>query len=87
MWSGGKGYHSRCCLLRHEFKTHQRQWWKGYNGWVVMEYSFEEETDFSDSEFTEYAEKQYEDLKADKYKVNVKGRLRCLFCPGKKKQD
>ncbi|KAI9181245.1 hypothetical protein LWI28_012816 [Acer negundo] len=52
-----------------------------------MEYSFEEETYFSNSKFTEYAEKLYEDLKASKYKMNVKDRLRCPFCPGKKKQD
>ncbi|KAK2633906.1 hypothetical protein Ddye_028698 [Dipteronia dyeriana] len=52
-----------------------------------MEHSFEKETYFSDSEFTEYVEKPSEDLKASKYKVNVNGRLSCSFCTGKKKQD
>ncbi|KAK3225918.1 hypothetical protein Dsin_005780 [Dipteronia sinensis] len=52
-----------------------------------MEYSSEEETNFSDSEFIEYAEKPYEDLKACKYKVNVNGRLKCQFCCRKKKHD
>ncbi|KAK0590269.1 hypothetical protein LWI29_024717 [Acer saccharum] len=52
-----------------------------------MEYSFEQETYFNISEFTEYTKKSYEDLKASKYKVNVNDRLRCLFCPGKKKHD
>ncbi|KAK3221641.1 hypothetical protein Dsin_008666 [Dipteronia sinensis] len=52
-----------------------------------MGYNYEDETDFSDSEFTKYAKKPYEDLKAGKYKVNVNGRLRCPFCPRKKKQD
>ncbi|KAK3229343.1 hypothetical protein Dsin_001224 [Dipteronia sinensis] len=52
-----------------------------------MEYNSEEESDFSDFEFTEYVEKPYEDLKAGKYKVNVNDRLRCPFCPGKKKHD
>ncbi|KAK3204773.1 hypothetical protein Dsin_018819 [Dipteronia sinensis] len=53
-----------------------------------MEYSLEEKTDFSDSEFSDYAKKPYEDLKAaGKYKVNVNDRLRCPFCHGKKKQD
>ncbi|KAK0572563.1 hypothetical protein LWI29_033504 [Acer saccharum] len=41
-----------------------------------MEYSSEEETYFSISEFTEYTEKPYEDPKAIKYKVNVNDRLR-----------
>ncbi|KAK0589829.1 hypothetical protein LWI29_019040 [Acer saccharum] len=52
---------------------------------LAMEYSSEEETYFSISEFTEYTEKPYEDPKAIKYKVNVNDRLRCPFCPGKKK--
>ncbi|KAK1550209.1 hypothetical protein Q3G72_009964 [Acer saccharum] len=54
---------------------------------LEMEYSFEQETYFNISEFTEYTKKSYEDLKASKYKVNVNDRLRCLFCPGKKKHD
>ncbi|KAH7564656.1 hypothetical protein JRO89_XS09G0002500 [Xanthoceras sorbifolium] len=52
-----------------------------------MEYSSDEESDFSDSEIIEYAEKPYEDLKSGKYKVKVNGSLRCPFCSGKKKQD
>ncbi|KAI9173429.1 hypothetical protein LWI28_001269 [Acer negundo] len=52
-----------------------------------MEYSSEEETYFSNFECNEYVEKPYEDLKATKYKVNVNDRLRCSFCPGKKKHD
>ncbi|KAK2633905.1 hypothetical protein Ddye_028697 [Dipteronia dyeriana] len=52
-----------------------------------MEYSSKEETYFSNSEFTGYNEKPYEDLKADKYKMNVNDMLRCPFCHGKKKHD
>ena len=52
-----------------------------------MEYNSEEETYFNNSQFTEYAEKPHEDLKAIKYKVNVKDRLRCPFCTRKNKQD
>ncbi|KAI9156581.1 hypothetical protein LWI28_008975 [Acer negundo] len=57
--------------------------------WYIrqMEYSSDEESDFSDSVIIEYAEKPYEDLKAGKHKVKVNGTLRCPFCSGKKKQD
>ncbi|KAK3188640.1 hypothetical protein Dsin_028201 [Dipteronia sinensis] len=51
-----------------------------------MDYSPEEELNFSDSEIIEYAEKPYEDMKAGKYKVKFNGTLRCPFCVGKKKQ-
>ncbi|XP_057474603.1 factor of DNA methylation 1-like [Actinidia eriantha] len=53
-----------------------------------MDYSSDEESDFSDSEINEYKEKPYEELKAGKYKVkNTNGTLRCPFCAGKKKQE
>ncbi|KAK2644749.1 hypothetical protein Ddye_019944 [Dipteronia dyeriana] len=57
--------------------------------WYIrqMEYSSDEESDFSDSEIIEYAEKPYEDLRTGKFKVKVNGTLRCPFCSGKKKQD
>ncbi|CAI9113890.1 OLC1v1014589C1 [Oldenlandia corymbosa var. corymbosa] len=50
--------------------------------------SSEEESDFSDSEISDYKEKPLEELKAGKYKVlGPNGTLRCPFCAGKKKQD
>ncbi|KAK2970280.1 hypothetical protein RJ640_021355 [Escallonia rubra] len=53
-----------------------------------MDYSSDEESDISDSEFSEYADKPYEELRAGKYKVKgPNGTLRCPFCAGKKKQD
>lgn len=53
-----------------------------------MDYSSEDESDISESEIDDYAEKPYEQLKAGKYKVkSLNGSLRCPFCAGKKKQD
>ncbi|KAL5576116.1 hypothetical protein UlMin_017815 [Ulmus minor] len=53
-----------------------------------MEYSSDEESDFSDSDINDYIEKPYEQLKSGKYKVKgLNGTLRCPFCAGKKKQD
>ncbi|PSR96009.1 Factor of DNA methylation like [Actinidia chinensis var. chinensis] len=53
-----------------------------------MDYSSDEESDFSDSEINENKEKPYEELKAGKYKVkNTNGTLRCPFCAAKKKQE
>ncbi|KAK6120463.1 hypothetical protein DH2020_045800 [Rehmannia glutinosa] len=47
-----------------------------------------EESDFSDSEISEYREKPYELLTDGTYKVRgPNGSLRCPFCAGKKKQD
>lgn len=52
-----------------------------------MDYS-SEESDISESEIEEYAEKPYEQLRAGKYKVkNLNGTLRCPYCSGKKKQE
>ncbi|GFZ07936.1 XH/XS domain-containing protein [Actinidia rufa] len=54
----------------------------------LMDYSSDEESDFSDSEINENKEKPYEELKAGKYKVkNTNGTLRCPFCAAKKKQE
>ncbi|KAG5036554.1 hypothetical protein AAZX31_07G022800 [Glycine max] len=53
-----------------------------------MDYSSEEDSDISESEIEEYAEKPYEQLRAGKYKVkNLNGTLRCPYCAGKKKQE
>ncbi|KAK7255141.1 hypothetical protein RIF29_28545 [Crotalaria pallida] len=53
-----------------------------------MDYSSEDESDFSESEIEEHAQKPYEEIKAGKYKVKFpNGSLRCPFCAGKKKQD
>ena len=53
-----------------------------------MDYSSEDESDISESEIDDYAEKPYEQLRTGKYKVkSLNGSLRCPFCAGKKKQD
>ncbi|KAJ8550863.1 hypothetical protein K7X08_000233 [Anisodus acutangulus] len=53
-----------------------------------MSSSSDEESDFSDSEISDYIEKPYQELRAGKYKVKgPNGSLRCPFCAGKKKQD
>lgn len=53
-----------------------------------MDYSSEEESDFSDSEINDYAEKPYEQLRTGRLVVKTaNGILRCPFCMGKKKQD
>ncbi|XP_059642065.1 factor of DNA methylation 1-like [Cornus florida] len=52
-----------------------------------MDYSLED-SDISESEISDYAEKPYEQLRTGKYKVkSTNGTLRCPFCAGKKKQD
>ncbi|KAE9584516.1 hypothetical protein Lal_00021747 [Lupinus albus] len=53
-----------------------------------MDYSSEDDSDISESEIEDYAQKPYEQIKAGKYKVkSLNGSLRCPFCAGKKKQD
>lgn len=53
-----------------------------------MDQSSEEESDFSDSEINDHAEKPYEQLRTGKLVVRTSnGILRCPFCMGKKKQD
>ena len=53
-----------------------------------MDYSSEEDSDISESEIEEYAEKPYEQLRAGKYKVkNLNGTLRCPYCAGKKNKN
>ncbi|KAL2935801.1 Factor of DNA methylation 2 [Bienertia sinuspersici] len=53
-----------------------------------MDSSSGEESDISDSEIEEYAEKPYQALRTETLKVRtIKGTLRCPFCAGKKKQD
>ncbi|OIW16946.1 hypothetical protein TanjilG_08336 [Lupinus angustifolius] len=53
-----------------------------------MDYSSEDDSDISESEIEDYAQKPYEQIKAGKYKVkSPNGSLRCPFCAGKKKQD
>ncbi|CAA7018012.1 unnamed protein product [Microthlaspi erraticum] len=52
-----------------------------------MSHSSDEEAEISDSEIDEFSEIRYEQIQKGNYKVKVKGRLRCPFCPGKKKQD
>uniref|UniRef100_A0A7N0RCE7 XH/XS domain-containing protein n=1 Tax=Kalanchoe fedtschenkoi TaxID=63787 RepID=A0A7N0RCE7_KALFE len=50
--------------------------------------SSSEDSDISDSEVAEYAEKPYQQLREGKLKVRgPNGTLRCPFCAGKKKQD
>ena len=53
-----------------------------------MDYSSDDESDISDSEIDDYAEKPYEQLRDGTYKVRgLNGILKCPFCAGKKKQD
>ncbi|CAK9188250.1 unnamed protein product [Ilex paraguariensis] len=53
-----------------------------------MSYSSEEETDLSEPELEEYADRCYKELKNGKEKVKVLDELfRCPYCPSKKKQD
>ncbi|KAF9613333.1 hypothetical protein IFM89_007062 [Coptis chinensis] len=53
-----------------------------------MEFSFEEDSDISESEIECHIEKPYAELKSGKHKVkNPNATLRCPFCLGKKKQD
>ncbi|CAM8961940.1 unnamed protein product [Rhodiola kirilowii] len=50
--------------------------------------SSSEDSDFSDSEVAEYAQKPYQQLQEGKLNVRGPGgTLRCPFCTGKKKQD
>ncbi|GMN49905.1 hypothetical protein TIFTF001_019061 [Ficus carica] len=53
-----------------------------------MDYSSDDESDISDSEINDYAEKPYEQLRDGTYRVRgLNGILKCPFCAGKKKQD
>ncbi|KAL8252245.1 hypothetical protein R6Q59_035938 [Mikania micrantha] len=53
-----------------------------------MDNSSGDESDFSDSEISEYKDKPYEQLRNGTLKVKYpNGILRCPFCAGKKKQD
>ncbi|EXB50412.1 hypothetical protein L484_013504 [Morus notabilis] len=53
-----------------------------------MDYSSDDESDISDSEIKDYAEKPYGQLRDGTYKVKgANGTLKCPFCAGKKKQD
>lgn len=67
---------------------HRRHHLNRFTNLGPMEYSSDEESDFSDSEISEYKEKPYEELRSGKYKVkNVNGTLRSPFWAGKKKQE
>ncbi|CAN0905258.1 Factor of DNA methylation 5 [Linum grandiflorum] len=52
-----------------------------------MDSSRSDDSDISDSEIIDRIEKSYTRLRSKQYKVQVVGRLRCPFCPGKKKQS
>ncbi|XP_062089970.1 factor of DNA methylation 1-like [Humulus lupulus] len=53
-----------------------------------MDYKSDDESDISESEINDYADKQYKQLRAGMYKVKgPNGTLRCPFCAGKKKQN
>lgn len=53
-----------------------------------MDFSSDEDSEFSDSELDDYAEKAYLMLKTGKQRIlNPDGTMRCPFCAGKKKQD
>lgn len=55
---------------------------------MADDYSSDEDSEFSDSELEDYAEKAYLMLKSGNCRIlNSDGTMRCPFCAGKKKQD